>query len=220
MIVAYEWVMSHIWMSHITYEWVMAHMNEVCHIWISRVTYQSGMSLMSGSCRTYEWGMSRTNESHIWMSHVTHKWGMSLMSESCRRYEWVMSHTNEACHTRMSHVTPMWMWHVTHANESCHTCQWVMAHLWARHVPRAEDRDIGLQIITTTIVGKFGSRNSFKSNVCIKSNVHIGLQNTTAKFSNNSWRESHNCQTNFYGNPKDFKKGFTGVNGSPRHSNE
>jgi len=41
----YEWVMSHIWMSHVT------HMNGSCH----------------ESCHTCEWVMS-----HMWMSHVTH----------------------------------------------------------------------------------------------------------------------------------------------------
>jgi len=45
-----EWVMSHVWMSHVarmngscpTYEWVMSHM------WMSHVTH------MNESCRTYE----------------------------------------------------------------------------------------------------------------------------------------------------------------------
>jgi len=53
----YEWVMSHIWMRHVThmnescytYEWVMSH------IWMSHVTH------MNESCHTYEWVMS-----HIW----------------------------------------------------------------------------------------------------------------------------------------------------------
>ena len=68
----YEWVMSHIWMSHVT------HMNESCH--------------------TYEWFMSHV--SHIWMIHVAHineswhtyEWVMSLITVapaggtgSCRR---------------------------------------------------------------------------------------------------------------------------------------
>ena len=57
----YEWVMSHIWMSHVThtnesrhtYEWVMSH------IWKSLVTH------LNESCHTYEWVMS-----HIWMGHL------------------------------------------------------------------------------------------------------------------------------------------------------
>jgi len=52
-----NWVMSHIWMSHVT------HMNDSCHtyervmshIWTSHVTH------MNESCHTYEWVMS-----HIW----------------------------------------------------------------------------------------------------------------------------------------------------------
>jgi len=70
-----HWVMSHIWMSHVT------HMHESCHtyelvmshIWMSHVTH------MNESCHTYEWV-----KSNIWMSHVTH------MNESCHTYEWVI----------------------------------------------------------------------------------------------------------------------------------
>jgi len=63
---AYEWVESHIWISHVT------HMN---HIWMSHVTH------MNESCHTYEWAML-----HIWMSHVT------PTNQSCHAYESVMSH--------------------------------------------------------------------------------------------------------------------------------
>ena len=62
----YEWVMSHIWMSHVT------RMNE------SRHTYERWNMIQ---IKAYERVMS-----HIWMSHVTH------MNESCHTYERVMSH--------------------------------------------------------------------------------------------------------------------------------
>jgi len=58
----YEWVMSHIWMSHVTHG-----MSHVTHI--------------DASCHTYEWVMS-----HIWMSHITH------MNESWMSHGCVMSH--------------------------------------------------------------------------------------------------------------------------------
>ena len=72
----YEWVMSHILMSHVThmnescctYEWIMSH------IWMSHVAH------MNESYHTYERVMS-----HTWMSHVTHK------DESCHTYENFMS---------------------------------------------------------------------------------------------------------------------------------
>jgi len=67
----YEWVMSHIWISHVThihmschlYDWVTSHiyewvMSQICMIHVTR---------MNASCHTYEWVMS-----HIWMSHRTH----------------------------------------------------------------------------------------------------------------------------------------------------
>ena len=74
----YEWVMSHIIVSHVT------HMNESCHIWMCHVTHMNAIGVMS----------------HIFMSHVTH------MSESCDTYEWVPWHIwishdtyiSESCH--------------------------------------------------------------------------------------------------------------------------
>jgi len=49
----YEWVMSHIWMRHVTCANV--------HEWTSQVTH------MDESCHTYE---RVTSHAHIWMSHV------------------------------------------------------------------------------------------------------------------------------------------------------
>jgi len=122
----YEWVMSHIWMSHDSFlkkkETVqgtlwnisvshVTHINESCctcewvrsRIWTSHVTYTN--EFCHESKDTYEWVMS-----HIWTSHVTH------MNETCRTYEWVMSY--------------IWMSHVTCIHESCHTYEWVMSHKW------------------------------------------------------------------------------------------
>jgi len=89
-----DWVMSHMWVSHVTHvseschtcEWVMSHM------WVTHVTH------VSDSCETSEAHL-RCDMSHIWVSHVTH------LAESC--------HTSEA-HLRcnLSHI-----W-VTHAHTS------------------------------------------------------------------------------------------------------
>ena len=86
--VQYEWIMAHIWMSHVT------HMEESCHTygWVMSHIWMSHVTHMEESCHTYGWVMS-----HIWMSYVTH------MDESCHTYGWVMSH--------------MWMSHVTHMND-------------------------------------------------------------------------------------------------------
>ena len=88
----YEWVMSHMWMSHVTrvneschtFEWVMSHM------WMSHVTH------MNEACHTHGWVMS-----HEWMNHV--------------------SHMNESCHTREWFISRMWMRQVTWIHESFHT---------------------------------------------------------------------------------------------------
>jgi len=64
----YDWVMPHVWMSHIT------HMNE--------------------SCNAYEGVMSRiwmSHVTHINVSCLSYEWVMPHMNESCHKYEWVMS---------------------------------------------------------------------------------------------------------------------------------
>jgi len=114
------------------------------------------MTPMSGSCHTYERGMS-----HVWMTHVTH----IPMNESCRMHERVKSYvwkgdakcrqwfacyatTNHSIRAPMRHVTfesvmsQIWRSHVTRMNESCqmyqsskvtcikescHTYEWVMS---------------------------------------------------------------------------------------------
>ena len=64
----YEWVMSHIWMSHVT------HMNESCH------------THMNESCHTCEWVMS-----HIWMSHAL----TSSIRTHTRTHTHVHTHTHD-----------------------------------------------------------------------------------------------------------------------------
>jgi len=82
--------------------------------------------------------MSRIYEScHVWMSHVTYEWVMSRMNESYHTYEWVISTWQLAsdgsflaspafssCVWESSHVNTS---HVTHMNESCHVYKWVIS---------------------------------------------------------------------------------------------
>ena len=66
----YEWVMSHIWMSHVT------QMNESCHTyeWVMSYIWMSHVTHMNESCHTYEWVMS-----HIRMSQVTQVSYMAIL---------------------------------------------------------------------------------------------------------------------------------------------
>jgi len=144
----YEWVMSHIWMSH---------------IWICHVTR------VNESCHTWEWVMS-----HLCMSHVTRM--NESMNESCHIYEWIVytpqRHRTEQfpkpwkgliawsdsficvmrlnlyiyeCRDSLLRVT--WLVRVRHASElskalkgeSCHTYEWVMSHVWMSHVTRINE---------------------------------------------------------------------------------
>jgi len=125
----YEWVMSQIWMSHVT------HMNESCHTyeWVMSHIWTRHVTHMTESCHRY---------SHIWMSHVTH------MNESCHIYEHTshVTHMNESCHTYEHVMWHIWLSRVTHTNESCHTrmnesChtyEWVPCHTyeWASQIFR------------------------------------------------------------------------------------
>ena len=156
----YEWVMSHICMSHAThmdeschtYEWVMSH------VWMRRVTHMNESShtnkcdtVVDASCHIHPWVVS-----HNLMSHVTR------MNESCFTFIGLIRPRgkkeghgdeltyspmltsiwwlrDESCHTYgwvMSHI---WMSHVTYLNESCHTYGWVMAHIWMSHVTHMDE---------------------------------------------------------------------------------
>jgi len=119
---ANEWVVSHIWMNHVTHmkiawnSWVLiCHMCTycacacacVCHIWMSHAT--------------------NVNESgHTWkMSHVTH------INESCHTYK----NMSELSDSHVPHVQILCVvcMRVSRINESCHTCDWVMLHKWMSH---------------------------------------------------------------------------------------
>ena len=132
----YEWVMSHVWMSHVTY------------------TNESYHTCLNESCHIYQWVLS-----HIWKSHGTRtheSWHTCLwvpmshvrvcqwvMWEVLKEFTLVMSHTfmshvihwmkmnascHAACHIRKSHVT--------HIHELCHTYEWVMSHVRMSHITR------------------------------------------------------------------------------------
>ena len=55
----HEWVMSHIWMSHVK------HMNEWCHAyeWVMSHKWMSHVTYMNESCHTNEWVMAHMNQS-------------------------------------------------------------------------------------------------------------------------------------------------------------
>ena len=72
----YEWVMSHIWMSHVT------HMNESCHIWMSHLTHMNVTHLST----------QKEFMSHRCMSHVMYERDTLQMRMSHVTYKWVKSH--------------------------------------------------------------------------------------------------------------------------------
>jgi len=111
----YEYVVSHVWMSHVT------HTIESCHTyeravslmkWVMWRVYSSNVTHMHESRYTYEWGMS-----HMWMSRVNHT------IESCHTCEWV---TRPICEWVTWHL---WTSHVIHIVEFFHKHAWVTWHL-------------------------------------------------------------------------------------------
>jgi len=140
-----EWVMSHIWMRHVT------NMNESCHTYdgimshkrMSHVSHRNASRICMRSSRhcTYDWVMSR-----MWLSHV------ASVRESCHTYEcvsyayeWVMSRIemrrgyawgavdiarmNVSCHTSAWVVSQIWVSHGTHMHAVCHTYEWVVSRI-------------------------------------------------------------------------------------------
>jgi len=105
--ITYEWVMSHIWMSHVT------HMNESCHTyeWVMSHTWMGHVPHMNESCPT--WPCWERMENHL--------------HDRCHYRN--ASHMNESCHTYAWDTTQIWMSHVTHMRETWHKYEWVMSHV-------------------------------------------------------------------------------------------
>jgi len=147
--------MSHIWVSHVThmkeschtYEWVMSHiwMSHVSHIWMSHVTH------MSESRDTYEYVLC-----HIWMCHVSHIWmchesriWICHVSHACATWHnsvpprrWLAWCPSRAIvpydtasrifgfvHTYLNEFSHIWTSHVLHMIQSYVTCVWVICHV-------------------------------------------------------------------------------------------
>jgi len=139
-----EWVMSHVWMSHVP------RMNESCPIYegvmsptyvrlegiwwllsgvwvwerelVSSHAWMSHVPCMNEPCPMYEWVMYS-----IWMSHVL------CMNVSCPIYEWVMSHTWMRDGSRENSANAKWCV-CDRENESCRMYEWVMSYIWVRRI--------------------------------------------------------------------------------------
>jgi len=152
----HEWVMAHIWKSHVTrmieschtYEWVTSHirMSHVTHTnesrhtnggipWCFLIMYKSRHTL----CMSHVPPTNEMSNKQIWMSHVTPTnaaWHVYQMKYVARMEESIesCSLSNEACYTYEWGTSSLLMSHATHTNESCHTYDCVMAHTWMSHV--------------------------------------------------------------------------------------
>ena len=112
----YEWVMSHMWMSHVT------HMNESCHTyeWVMSRIWMSHVTHMNESCHTYDTIRSCAQyESVIWHLRGNHSFiGLFcrallqkrpiclsfLLTEATPYHVW---HDSFTCMTRLTHVCNM-----------------------------------------------------------------------------------------------------------------
>ena len=127
--VTHEWVMSYVWMSHVTHQMSFVLRRE----WLCREWVMSQILTTSRGCKGV---LPRIRtRSHMWTSHVTHRndschspdvesfvleleWVcpkrvMSQVLTTCHVYKGVMSHTHTRSHIRASHAT--------HMKETCHS---------------------------------------------------------------------------------------------------
>ena len=131
----YKWVVSHIWISHVT------HMYGLCH-------EQSRKKVLLFS--TVEWFMSHNGlaTSKICMSHVAR-------NDQKRRAAvldgWMshVTHMDESCHACREVKSRMWMSQITHMYKSCHTCEWVMSHLWMSQVTLVNESCCTYELVTS-----------------------------------------------------------------------
>ena len=117
----YEWVMSHIRMSHGT------HMNESCHIyeWVMSHAWMIHVTQMNESCHTYDWVMSYlTYLSDMgWLRlEGSSKLQVSFAKEPYKR-DYIVQKRPIILGSLLIVATPYYIDEcVTHMNESCHTC--------------------------------------------------------------------------------------------------
>ena len=155
------WVMSHIWMSHVTRVdeschtcgWVMSHVG-IRHInesrpylWqVSCLTHVGGMSLiyMRMHDMTYSYVCHDSFICVPWLIHMcdmTHSyvWHESdlYVDTHMQLHVSLQLPVHASCAWVMAHV---WMSHGTRMNESWHTYEWVMAHVWMSHGTRMNQR--------------------------------------------------------------------------------
>ena len=113
-----RWVMSHMWMSHVT------HVNESCHTceWVMSHIWMSHVTRMNESCHTCEWVMS-----HMWMSYNTYTAAQhctdhrSSASPTC--VTWLI-HMCDMTHSYVWHdsfIRVIWLVHMW--RDSIHTCR-------------------------------------------------------------------------------------------------
>jgi len=154
---AYERVMSHIWMSHVTYERVMPHMDESCHayervmsrLWTSHVTHMNDdmYDMTSSICQTtcsYAWqdsficGMTRSFVTwRIHICDVTHSCVMCDMTRLCAWQDSFICGMTRSIVTwriHMCDVTHSFVWQMkevmSYMNESCQTWMSHVTHQW------------------------------------------------------------------------------------------
>ena len=160
-----EWVMSHVWMSHVTCEWVMSHVNESRHMWMSHVISEwvpksptivtwlirecVKLRMWIESCHTHEWVTGLLT--HVicqWVPHTPIHWHDSFMSEGKSHVnEWEcwawMSNVNDSRH--VTHVICQWVphfrihWHDSFMSEARLMCEWVMSHIRMMHVASVDE---------------------------------------------------------------------------------
>jgi len=153
----YKWIMSHIWMSHVTHRWMVP---------------QSCKEVISFAKETYIF-TEPTNHSH--------------MNESCHRYEWVMLHTGGWCHNPAERLSAgqvaagmcvcmclqvcVCLWHThtcthiptrrrththTHTNTRIQTCIYIDVYIYTHVYVRSLER----------------SRRHTHMHVCVCANIH------------------------------------------------
>jgi len=151
---ACQWVMSRVWMKHVTRKsntasrlWLycgyVTHVNEACHVYWWSLSYvpMNHVTRMNESCHT--WSKARAElrlqlhcaMSHMWMRHVTY------IDEPYRTYQSVVSHGRMS---RVTHGVKQVQNCVWYDAVPCHKrewvispCQSVMSRVWMRHLTRA-----------------------------------------------------------------------------------
>ena len=190
----YEWVVSHIWVSHVTciYIWTIHHTRPIyiCDVTYSHFMWHDVFIYMTWLIHIFDTthsdvsflcliliacGMTHSHDSFYvtWLIHMTNSHFISFnWSHMQMRHAICVWHTcaNVSCHVCEWVMSRMRMSHVTYANESCHMYGWVIQYMCYTHHADCDSFEVMSRICMSHVTYTNESNHIYEwvvSHICV-----------------------------------------------------